>query len=160
MEPGGNWRDDSPEQIEAMRLQALRSYLAWGVTTVLDTGSLRADANAFDVYEEDHPHPEIAFLGPILSPEGGYPAVVLPDFPMVGTADDVREQFEEWDGLYRTGVKITFEEGMATRVWPLYSDEVKAAIREEAEQRDLPLFAHAMSVKEHHMALDLSLIHI
>ncbi len=153
MDPAGFWRGDSAEQIDAFRRQYLRSYVAWGVTSVLDTGILPDDARDFRRLSAEGPSPDIHFLGPLVSPQGGYVSVVLPEFPGSSTAADVAERFAEFDDIGPVGVKLTYESGMVSKVWPLYNDEVRAAIRQEADKRDLPLFVHAFGPSEHMDAL-------
>ncbi len=153
--PSGAFRETDAQTNERQWRTHLKSYVAWGVTTVLDTGILPEHARTLHTYADSQASPELYFLGPILSPPGGYVSVVLPEFPSVATAADVAEQFAAWDDLDPVGVKLTQERGMVTKVWPLYSDEVRAAILDEAAKRDWPLFVHGMSVEEHNLALDM-----
>ena len=133
----------------------LAAYVACGVTTVLDTGILPEDAAVMRVLAEEGPAPDIQLLGPLLSPEGGYVSVVLPAFPPATNARDVADQMDAFTPLAPVGVKITLEQGMVFKTWPLYSDEVSDAIQREAKGRDLPLFAHAMSNKEFDLGLQM-----
>jgi imidazolonepropionase-like amidohydrolase len=153
MTPGGHFRED-PVPGATLR-HHLAAYVACGVTTVLDTGIPAASAREVRALERTSPSPEVHLLGPLVSPEGGYVSVVLPDlFEPAPDATAVRTQFAAFEDLAPFGVKATFEEGMLFKVWPLYSEEVRDAVFAEAETRDLGVYVHAMSANEYRLALE------
>lgn len=155
MTPSGAFLDLSRDQELDLWRHHLRAYVACGVTTVLDTGIPPEAAAMMRYLATQGPAPDIQLLGPLLSPEGGYVGVVLPQFPPATDPAAVAEQMAAFDSLDPVGVKVTFERGMITPIWPLYPDDVRQAIREQADARGWRLFAHAMSRDEYDEALDL-----
>lgn len=155
MTPSGAFLEPSPDEQEQLWRHHLAAYIACGVTTVLDTGIAAAAATRMNEIAAEGPAPDIHYLGPILAPAGGYPAVVIPELPAVATAEDVERFMTEFEPLEPIGVKITVERGMVTPVWPLYSDEVREALRAGSDARGWPLYAHAISNREYRTALDI-----
>ena len=150
MAPGGAFVDRTPEQIAERRAHHLRAYVASGVVAVLDTGILPADADALLALAEHTPSPHIAWLGPLVSPPGGYLSAVLPDFAPTPDAATLQQQLEGFDRFDPIGVKVTMEDGMLRAIWPWQRDEVLDALAAQ----DRPLFVHAMEPEEYRLALD------
>ena len=148
--PSGAFLDLSREEELTLWRHHLAAYVAAGVTTVLDTGSVLEDAEVLTAMAREGPAPEVHLLGPLISPPGGYVHAVLPRFEPASTAEDVRRQIDAFAPLDPFGVKITLEQGMVNKIWPLYNDEVRESLRLESSARDLPLLAH-----EYTLALDM-----
>lgn len=154
LSPGQHFRPEE-DPVKAAR-HHLAAYVACGVTTLLDTGIPASDAVMIRELEQTGPSPEVHLLGPLISPAHGYVSVVLPNrFEPAHDAADVARQFAEFDDLDVFGVKATLEQGMLLKVWPTYSDEVASALFAEADKRRLGVYAHALSVEEYRMGLDL-----
>lgn len=155
MIPSGAHLQRSRPEEHALWARHLAAYVASGVTSVLDTGIREDDAYVIRALADAGPSPDVYFLGPLLSPPGGYVSVVLPDLDPVATAAQVAEQIAFFAPLDPVGIKVTFEEGMLTRVWPLYPDPVVRALQDPVVTRGLPLMAHAMAPREYRMALEV-----
>ena len=158
--PGTPFRNDTIEERRAMHKMHLRSYLANGVTTVLDTGIPFADlAEVREWLSSGEPGPRVLALGPTLSAPGGYTddrpgsAAFHFNVPDTDSAIDRIEQLVE-HGV--DGVKVVIEAGFGPfDVWPIHTAEVREAIVKAASDQDLPLYVHAMSEPEHLIALDM-----
>jgi imidazolonepropionase-like amidohydrolase len=155
MAPGAAWREESTTDRRRRRAQHLRSYLAWGVTTLLDPAILPDDAVEIRALTTEGPAPRVEILGPTFSPPGGYVSVVINEFPVVATPEEVRELFAPFEDLEQVGVKVTMEDGLLGPIWPLHGPEVREAIQEEARRRDLELYIHALTPKMVREALDM-----
>lgn len=165
--PGAVFRNEDRETIERNVLLNLRSYLAAGITTVLDTGI------AVDMLRKIQNYlaaggigPKVYALGPMLITPGGY--MDDPRFykenerelfpPAVESREDIVAQMEGFDGLPNIlGVKVLIENGIGPwNVWPIHSPEVREIIMEEASARNLPIWVHAMDETEQCVALGMS----
>ena len=153
--PGAPFREES----EAERLPHIRdqlpTYVAAGVTTVLDTGifdyaleGLRAELAAGQV------GPRLLTLGPLVAPDEGYPAAIVEGFPSVASPDEVGPLLDHLVELETVGVKTTVEAGFVRPIWPLYTDEVFAALHDEAAARELPIYVHATHADLQLLALE------
>lgn len=152
--PGSGLREDTPAQTEELQRAHLRAYLSCGVTTVLDNAILPEDAQRIEGWIADGaPAPRIRWVGPTFSPPGGYVASIMPQYPEVHDAAEVRAQLDAFAPLNAIGVKMTFEEGFFRKAWPLYPRTVREAIVEATDADGLHRFVHAMSVKEYRAAL-------
>lgn len=150
LDPGAGWRQTTATEHEALVRAHMRALLACGVTTVVDPAVLpeeEALIRSIDV------GPRYLSLGVPFSPPGGYVSVVIPSFPSVGTVDEVNRQLDASVG--KAGVKVTIERGFNAPIWPLHSDEMLRAIGDGARARGLPIYAHAMSVEEQRLAIDV-----
>jgi cytosine/adenosine deaminase-related metal-dependent hydrolase len=153
MAPGAAWREESNEARQVRRAHHLRSYLAWGVTTILDPAILPEEARAIRALTEEGPSPAVHFLGPTLSPPGGYVANVIPGFPTVGTPEDLAALMDTFAGLDPVGVKIPMEDGFLRPIWPLHTAEMRDAIVAETERRGVHRYLHASDPKMVRQAL-------
>jgi imidazolonepropionase-like amidohydrolase len=150
MAPGGAFADRSEADRRARRAEHLRAYVASGVVAVLDTGSVLDDAYEIAGLASRGVAPQIRWLGPLVSPPGGYVAAVLPSFEPTPDAQVLQSQLESFDPLGPIGVKVTMEDGMLRPIWPWQVDEVLDALAEQ----ERPLFVHAMEPEEYRLALD------
>lgn len=148
--PSGHHLQLTPAEEAVLYAHHLRAYVASGVTTVLDTGIVPERAHQMRALAREGAAPDIQFLGPLVSPPGGYVQVVLPEFPPAATAQDVADQVAAFAPLQPVGIKITVEEGMLSPIWPLYTEEVVAALQQTGQD----LYAHAMHPSEYALALD------
>jgi predicted amidohydrolase YtcJ len=156
MAPGAAWRpEDAPEALAARRAAHLRSYLACGVTSLLDPALLPEDARSIRALEAAGPSPNVFLLGPAISPTDGYVAVVIPTFPSASVPADLPPLFDTFTGLDPVGVKITMETGSLYPIWPVHTPEMRAALVAESDRRGLPRYVHAMSEDMYEAGLDL-----
>ena len=154
--PGGGIRHDPPSVWDDLAHQHLRAYLACGVTTVVDTGIPVEVAKRIEGWiAEGAPSPAIAWVGPLLSPVGGYPNVVIPALTAVSSRAEVAAAMDAFAPLHPVGVKLTFEAGFVGRPWPLYSQSLRTEIAAEASERGMPLYIHAISASEVEQAMAL-----
>jgi imidazolonepropionase-like amidohydrolase len=145
-----------PEEDETEYLERyLRSYLAWGVTTILDPGISSRDIRQIRSLTNDAPGPDIQVLGPMLSPANGYPGVVFPEFVGISTVDQLAAYFDEFEDLSPLGAKLTMEDGLLRPLWPLFSEQMLQEIQSEAQERGVPLYIHAMDAEMTRKALEL-----
>lgn len=135
--------------------QHLASYLAWGVTTVVDPGITASDARQVRALAQQVPAPRLHFVGPLLGPRGGYPSAVFPELAGVHLADEIVAAMEGFEGLGAGAVKVTMEDGPLQRVWPLFEDGELGTIQTEARQRGLALWVHAMDPQMTRLTLEL-----
>lgn len=149
--PSGAYIEPTEQEELELWSHHLGAYLASGVTTVLDTGILPQDARSMNQLAATGPSPSLYYLGPLVSPPGGYVHSVLPEFPAATSPEVLREQIAEFADLNPVGIKITVESGMLVEVWDLYPQEIQA----ELMAQDHRLMAHAISPAEATMALDL-----
>jgi imidazolonepropionase-like amidohydrolase len=131
----------TPERQE----QYLRSYLAWGITTVFDPGLLPEDARSLRAQLRHVPGPQVLLAGPLLGPSGGYPGAFYPRYGGVARPQEVDVRLEEYSALDPVGFKVTFEVGPLRPIWELHSDDVRQAMIEASARRDQPIYAHAMT---------------
>ena len=142
----------SEDEARSLWPHHLAAYVASGVTTVLDTGILEEDAERLVELASQGPAPTLRFLGPLVSPDGGYLNAVLPAFEPTRTADELTAQLEAFDHLDPVGVKVTMEDGMLRPIWPLHQQPVLDALREQHR----PLFVHAIETHEYELALTIA----
>jgi imidazolonepropionase-like amidohydrolase len=153
--PAQAFRKESDEALWERHGTHLRALLAWGVTTVVDPGITLDNAKRIRALQARSPSPEVIFVGPLLGPTGGYPAAVVPEFPGLGSRAQLEAQLDAFMVVKPVGVKVTMEQGVFYKIWPLHTLEMRAAIMEEAGRRDLPLYVHAMSPKMTRLALTM-----
>lgn len=154
--PGGEVRGDGAETLRRLRRAHLRSYLACGVTTVLDAGITVAAAGELRAWlAAGEPAPTVLMLGPPIAARGGYMSRLNPDLA-VGSVEDLDRAFEAVAGVGAVGVKVPIERGFVSdSTFPIHAPEVRDAIRREAERRRLPIFVHASDEEEQAIALDM-----
>lgn len=153
--PGQDWLDEGI--VEDLRREHLRSYVAAGVTTVLDAGTVPETMQEVRGWIADGaPAPTVYWLGYALGPDGGYPSVLESGFGGLSDRASMARAFDEARDFGAIGVKLTFERGFSRRDdLPLFDAEQRTALREEAAERDLPVFVHAMTPSEFVPATDL-----
>lgn len=142
--PGSQFIENPQESEESKRKKHLRSYLAWGVTTVLDPGISATDIADIRHLEESTPAPDIQILGPIIGPKNGYPSIIFPDLFGVSKPEELPQLFDSYARFEPKGVKVTFEDGPIVQIWPQLDLSIKNRIQIEANQRELPIFVHTM----------------
>ena len=155
MAPTQAFRTESDEALWERHAMHLRALLAWGVTTVVDPGISLEDAKGVRALQTRSPSPEVIFVGPLLGPTGGYPSAVVPGLLGVNSRSQVEEKMDAFMVLDPVGVKVTMEQGVFYKIWPLHTTEMRAAIMEEAASRELPLYMHAMTPKMTRLALTM-----
>jgi predicted amidohydrolase YtcJ len=155
MAPGAAFREESSEAQRKRRAHHLRSYLAWGVTTILDPAILPEEARAIRALAEEGPSPAVHFLGPTISPLNGYVANVIGGFPSVSTPAELGPLLDTFAGLDPVGVKIPMEDGFLRPIWPLHTAEMRDAIVAETERRGVPRYIHASDPKMTRLALTM-----
>ncbi|HEY8154415.1 MAG TPA: amidohydrolase family protein [Myxococcota bacterium] len=151
--PGSAIREDAPAALREQRLEQLRSYLACGITTVLDAGIEPEIARELKAaLAGDASGPTVLFLGsPLWAPEGygGYG-------PAVATPEQVRARFDALQSLGAVGVKVMLESGWSPfGSLSMHSPEIRRLIIQEAKLRKLPIYVHASSEPDYEAALDL-----
>lgn len=146
--PGSGLRGDSRTTIDDLNRRHLRAYLASGVTTVLDAGTTPEAARAIQAsLAAGDPGPRVLTTGPYVRPEGGYGADL---FGAERTPEDVERKLDLLQSLGASGVKLAIEADAAE-----FSPEMRTAVIEGAQRRDLPLFVHATTEESQEKALDL-----
>jgi imidazolonepropionase-like amidohydrolase len=154
MIPGEPFVERDMQQRIERHEQDLKSYLAWGVTSIVDPGITVSDAQLINDIVSQSSAPEVYLIGPLLGPIDGYPSVVS-KLEGVNTTQSVQTKLNEFHHLNPLGVKITFEDGPAGSIWPLFEAEMINAIQEECKARDIPTYIHAMDAKMTRMALTM-----
>lgn len=155
MIPGEPFRKDSAEQRLKRHALDLRSYLAWGVTSIVDPGITPEDVAIINTISQTSPAPELFVIGPLLGPKHGYPSVVT-KIHGLSTPEEIRYEIERFAQFNPLGVKVTMENGHYGDIWPLFSDEMMQSIETEAKNRGQPLYIHAMDAKMTRKALEMS----
>ncbi len=153
---GADVRGDSPEMVARLRRQQLRSYLACGVTTVLDT-AIRPDVLAAirGWLAAGEPGPSFLTLGPPIAARGGYMSSGFTDF-VIDDPSDVGRSLAAAEAAGAFGVKVPLEQGFArSHVYPIHDSSVRKAIQAEAAARNLPIFVHGSDEEEYALALDM-----
>lgn len=162
--PGAIFRNDSTQQIKEQQEHNLKSYVAAGVTTVLDAAapeSLFAEVNK---RPESQASPRILGLAPFLTPQGGYfgreeaRGEQYKDlWAPIKDAAEVAKSFERASGVNSLGAKVTIEKGFGPfNTWPVFDERIRQTIIEQAKKYKLPLFVHSMSEEEHRLALTMN----
>ena len=96
MDPGAAWRQDTLQEHTELLRRSMAAYLACGVTTVLDPAVSEDNLKLIrELIDGGAPGPHYLTLGTPFSPDGGYPAAVVPGLPMVGSAADVERHFAD-----------------------------------------------------------------
>jgi imidazolonepropionase-like amidohydrolase len=154
--PGSDVRGDAPERLLALQHEQLRSYLACGVTTVLDAATTVAGARELHAWvASGHAGPTYLTLGPPIAPRGGYMSGTNPDLT-VGSIHDLDRVFDAIASVGAIGVKVPLERGFGSdAVFPIHSPEVRDAIRRKAAERHLPIYVHASDEVEQTIGLDM-----
>lgn len=153
--PGSEVRHDPPDRQRALRAEQLRSYLASGVTTVLDAAIPAADAREIrDLLSADHATPTVFMLGPPIAAAGGYGSHG-PGVP-VATTEDLDRLLDVIVGLGAIGVKIPLERGFGSdAIFAIHSPEMRATIARKAADRGLPMYVHASDEVEQTLGLEM-----
>jgi imidazolonepropionase-like amidohydrolase len=152
--PGSGQRNDPPELEHQLRQQHLRSYLACGVTTVLDTGIAAEAAREIQGWlRSGEPGPRFLTLGPGFTTPGGYLSELG---GTVSTPAEVETHFALMESVGAIGAKVLLEPGFGPQaVWPILPPEIRAAIVRGAAKRKLPIYVHANREGEKAIALDM-----
>jgi imidazolonepropionase-like amidohydrolase len=153
---GAEVRHDSPEETRRLRRAQLRSYLASGVTTVLDTAIRPAVAAEIRQWLADgDPGPTFLTLGPPVAPRDGYMSPGYPDL-VVSEVADLDRVFDAIARAGAVGVKVPIERGFGPlQIWQVHPPEVRAAIARKAAERRLPIYVHASDEVEQTIGLDM-----
>ena len=152
--PGSAQRSDAPALQQQLLRQHLRSYLACGVTTVLDTGIGPDTAREIQGWlAAGKLGPRFLTLGPGFTTPGGYLSEIGGG---IATAADVEARFAVLESIGAVGAKVFIERGFGPRaVWPIHSPEIRAAIVRGAAKRKLPVYVHANREEDKAIALDM-----
>lgn len=152
--PGSVQRNDPPEVQRELRRHHLRSYLACGVTTVLDTGINPETAREIQGWlAAGNPGPRFLTLGPGFITPGGYLSELGGG---VSTPEEVEALFNEIESLGAIGTKVFVERGFGPQaVWPIHSPAIREAIMRGAARRKLPIYVHANREEDKAVALDM-----
>jgi len=152
--PGSALRGDTSADIHALNRVHLRAFLASGITTILDPGF------PFEMVENVQAHlaagapgPRYLTTGPIVRVPGGYGDDA---HGSVESAEDVEVLFDRIRAMGGVGVKLATETALGPfRTLPTYGPELARAISNAAEERELPLYVHAMNEPDADRALEL-----
>lgn len=159
--PGSVFRRDSTQEIHRQQVLQLKSYLAVGVTTVLDAA---APESLFrEISEGKNISPRILGLAPFLTPKGGYFSSekargdIFSDlWSPISDTKELAVHFEKAAQLHALGTKITMEKGFGPfEIWPIFDESFRSVIVAEARKYNSPLFIHSMSKEEHRIALSM-----
>ncbi|WP_022667156.1 amidohydrolase family protein [Desulfospira joergensenii] len=162
--PGSVFRNDDEAQLKTYRYHQLKSYLACGVTTVLDNAISSQMLGEFSQHlTSGGTGPRIFALAPGFYPPNGYLDNDMltpfwgPHWQPAKTRTDVAALFREYEGMDNIiGVKAMIESGFGkANIWPLLSSEIRNFIVDEAGKRNLPLYVHAYKKKEQEIGLDM-----
>lgn len=155
--PGQDWLDVGDEGLRDLRRTQLRSYVAAGVTTVLDAGTVPERIEEIRTWiEQGEPAPTVYALGEAFGPAGGYPSNRETRFTGLSDRASIVAAFDANMAMSPVGIKLAFESGFAPRDrWPLFDEAQRTILREEAANLALPVFVHAMSTPEFVVAADL-----
>jgi len=152
--PGSGQRNDPHDLERQLRQQHLRSYLACGVTTVLDTGiSAEAAREIQGWLLQGAPGPRFLTLGPGFTTPGGYLSELG---GTVSTPAEVEAHFALMESIGAVGAKVLIEPGFGPQVvWPIHPPEIRDAIVRGAAKRKLPIYVHANREEDKKVALDM-----
>ena len=151
MIPGEPFLEQTQQERNERHAIDLRSYLAWGITTIVDPGITSEDVQRIRSF---HPRPEIHVIGPLLGPKHGYPSVVT-KLEGVSTIEEIREKIDNYEQHNPLGIKITMENGHYGSIWPLFKEELQHSIEKEIRSRSMNLYVHAMDKKMTRRALSM-----
>ena len=154
MIPGEPYLQDSADQRKQRHAMDLRSYLAWGVTSIVDPGITPEDVQLIKDISSTSPAPELYVIGPLLGPSHGYPSVVT-KLNGVSSLEELQQKMDEFQPLNPLGLKVTMENGHYGEIWPLFTEEMQKIIQQEAKQRNSKLYIHAMDAKMTRKALQM-----
>lgn len=135
----------------------LRSYLAAGVTTVLDACVYEAEAEQLRGWmAEGAPGPRLLTLGFSPTAPGGYLDNIFPGYTQLQDSPEAVRAYirAEAEGQH-VGLKLALEDGVIFPTWPLPDADFLAAVKEEAAAQGLPLYVHTMGVPETLLGLSL-----
>jgi len=137
---------------DALRAQAMRAYVAAGVTTVLDGVGYPAELEEVRALEV---RPDVQALGspPILAES--YGTAVLADLPVITDVESLRQHLRAEARRDIVGLKVLQEHGLVRDTWPVLEGELAETLVEEAALHELPLYVHAMSGEEVLEAMEL-----
>jgi imidazolonepropionase-like amidohydrolase len=154
--PGAEVRHDPPDRLTALRHAQLRSYLACGVTTVLDAATKLSIAQELKAWRTaGHAGPTVLTLGPPIAARGGYMSGMNPELT-VASIDDLDRVFDAAAGVGAIGVKVPIEAGFGGRSYfAIHPPPVRAAIVRKAAERGLPIYVHASDESEQTIGLDM-----
>jgi imidazolonepropionase-like amidohydrolase len=155
--PGRLVRHDGPGRLNALRRRQLRSYLACGVTTVLDTATPVAMAEEVRRWiAAGHPAPRYRTLGPPVVAPGGYMSSRYSDLA-VARVEDLDRVFAAIRRAGGIGVKVPIERGFGRATFlPIHPPELRQAIVRKAAEYGLPIYVHASDEVEQTIALDMA----
>ena len=132
----------------------LKAYLACGVTTVLDAANFPDIVRWLqDWLSKGNPGPRYLTLGPFITNPGGY---IGDRWGPVTSVEEVEAKLDLIQSLGAVGVKVPIERGW-NPFWnlPIHPPEIREAIRQGADKRNLPIFVHATSEKDMEVALEM-----
>lgn len=163
--PGAGYRQSSASEIEQRQRIQLGSYLASGVTTVLDAAIPERTLTMLNKYvDRTGLGPRIVALRPVLVKQGGYmgsdgfrtgPYAEL-DAPVQSTAE-IEQRLLQAVREHSFGVKVAVEDGHGPIAnYVNFSDEQRAFIAETAQKNKIKLFVHSFSDSEHRRALAMN----
>jgi len=155
MSPGEIYREETPRQRSNRVSHHMRSFLALGVTSLIDPGISTKDVDLVRKLQAEGPSPNVFVVGPLLGPADGYPSRVVKGLPGISTMEEVREQMDAFEAYESYGTKVTFEDGMLMRVMPLFSEELQNGIYQEASERGQNLYIHATDKRGIRRALEM-----
>jgi len=159
--PGAFFRQDTRLKIEQQQLSQLRSYLAAGVTTVLDAAAPESLFSELNEIAKKNTIPRVLGLAPFLTPENGYFSsegerqVFYQDlWEPISNSEQVVKHIEKALPLNSLGVKVTVENGLGPfSVWPQFNKKIRDTIISVSQENDLPIFVHSYSENEFEEAL-------
>ena len=162
--PGSVFRNDDDKTLDGYRYHQLRSYLACGVTTVLDNAISASMLKTFQAYGRSGGIcPRIYALAPAFySPNGYLDNDMLtrywgPQWRPAATSEDITALFKEYDGIDNiVGIKVLLESGFGkSNMWPLHSPQIRQKIVDSAREKQLPIYVHAYKEKEQAIAFQM-----
>jgi arylsulfatase A-like enzyme/imidazolonepropionase-like amidohydrolase len=143
-------------------------WIEAGVTTLVDTGSIRHTARASRALLQSVPHPPRFFMaGPIITVPGGYPTTRREqDAAMIALEvqgpEDAAEKVaalidEEGVDLIKVAIETGFQTDYLEAGWPTLSPDELRAIVQSAHERGATVRAHVTNPGELEAALDAGL---
>ena len=134
----------------------LKSYLACGVTTILDVGAFDFVVKEIREYLSNvNPGPRFLTLGPFLSPPNGYCSFMN---YTASTISEVEKQLDLINEINPVGLKIPIERGFNPIFsYQKYSAKLLTAIKKGANKRKLPIYVHATCEQDQTTAVKLGI---